>query len=42
MIVALILKTGYGEGLERNDQGGDREINKDIPSKFFLRPERRD
>ena len=23
-------------------QGGDREINKDIPSKFFLRPERRD
>ena len=24
------------------NQGGDREINKDIPSKFFLRPERRD
>ena len=26
----------------RKRQGGDREINKDIPSKFFLRPERRD
>ena len=28
--------------LYRLTQGGDREINKDIPSKFFLRPEMRD